>query len=147
MSKSASQREADEFHMMLGYRIAAWADVDDLLFRIFRECIGPHLQCAIIYYKTPGLETRFSLTDEIVRSVLPKKKPGGHDHPSVKLWDTTIKSRHDLLPIRRRLAHHPVAVRMRAHSLSLLNTAPLGRATIGGLVHQFSWTELYATEH
>jgi hypothetical protein len=53
MSKSASQREADEFHMMLGYCIAAWADVDDLLFRIFRECIGPHLQCAIIYYKTP----------------------------------------------------------------------------------------------
>ena len=41
MSKSASQREADEFHMMLGYCIAAWADVDDLLFRIFRVMHWP----------------------------------------------------------------------------------------------------------
>ena len=75
----------------------------ELLFRIFQDCVGPDLQCAIIYYKTPGLEARFSLTDEIVRSVLPKKRPGGHDHPSVKVWDNAIKVRHDLLSMRRRI--------------------------------------------
>jgi hypothetical protein len=144
--RSAAEREADEFHMMLGYCIAVWADVDDLLFQVFRECVGPPLQCAIIYYKTPGLDARFSLTDEIVRSILPKKKPGGHDHPSVIAWDKAIKPRQDLLAIRRRLAHHPVTIRMRPHSNSMLNRAPPGKMTIGGPIHQFSWTELYATE-
>ena len=85
--RSAADQEADKFHMMLGYCISAWAEVDDLLFRIFRDCVGPYEQCAIIYYKTPGLEARFSLTDEIVKSVLPKKLPGEHDHPSVQAWN------------------------------------------------------------
>ena len=127
------QAASDEFHMMLGYCIAAWADVDDLLFRIFRDCIGPYEQCAIIYYKTPGLEARFSLTDEIVRSVLPKKKPGAHDHPSVKAWDKAIKPRQDLLSQRRRLAHHPVTMRIEYFSKSMLNRVPYGQVTLGGL--------------
>jgi hypothetical protein len=93
------------------------------------------------------LEARFTLTDEIVRSVLPKKKPGAHDHPFVEAWHKIIKQREDLLAIRRRLAHQPVMVRMRIHSNSLFNTARFGRATIGGPIHQFSWTELYTSEH
>ncbi len=88
---AAAQKESDKFHEMMGYCIAVWADVDDTLFRIFQHCVGAPLQCAIIYYKTPGLEARFSLTDEIVRSVLPKKKPGEHDHAYVKRWDKAIK--------------------------------------------------------
>jgi hypothetical protein len=144
--RSAADQEADKFHMMLGYCITIWADVDDLLFRIFRDCVGPTLQCAIIYYKTPSLEARFTLTDEIVRSVLPKKNPGEHDHPFVVAWDKIIKQRQDLLTVRRRLAHQQVAVRMRVHSNSLLNRAPPGKATIGGPIDQFSWTELYTSE-
>jgi hypothetical protein len=59
--------------MMVGYCIAAWADVDEQLFRIFQDCVGPLEQSAIIYYKTPGLDARFTLTNEIVRSILPKR--------------------------------------------------------------------------
>jgi len=66
-SKSVTELESDEFHMWVGYCITAWAEVDDVLFCIFRDCVGPSEQCAIIYYKTPGLEARFSLIDEIVR--------------------------------------------------------------------------------
>jgi hypothetical protein len=98
--------------MMVGRCIAEWAKVDDELFRIFRDCVGPYEQCAIIYYRTPGLDVRLHLTEEIVKSVLPKtqRKSGGHDHPSVTAWKAVAKDFRDLLGTRRRLAHHPVAV-------------------------------------
>lgn len=104
---------ADEFHMMLGHCIAVWAEVDDELFRIFRHCVGPYEQCSIIYYKTPGLNMRLGLTDELVRSILPKKtrKSGGHDHPDVKAWDKTKLGFGELLAVRRRIAHLPVEMR------------------------------------
>jgi hypothetical protein len=52
------QKNRDEFHMVMGYCIAAWAQVDDQLFRIFRDCVGPYDQSAVIYYRTPGLHLR-----------------------------------------------------------------------------------------
>lgn len=143
---AAAQKESDKFHEMMGYCIAVWADVDDTLFRIFQHCVGAPLQCAIIYYKTPGLEARFSLTDEIVRSVLPRKKPGEHDHAYVKRWDKAIKKRGDLLAMRRRIAHHPVAVRMNVRIAGMFGTMPYNRMPIGGAVDQFSWLELYMSE-
>jgi len=36
--------------------------------------LRPYDQCAIIYYHNPGLDVRLGLTDEIVRSVLPKRE-------------------------------------------------------------------------
>jgi hypothetical protein len=107
------QKLGDEFHMMMGYCIAEWAQVDESLFEIFHTCVGPREQCAIIYYRIPGLDPRFSLTDEIVCSVLPQRdrKSGGHDHPDVKLWKETIGKYQGLLNERRRIAHHPVALR------------------------------------
>jgi hypothetical protein len=56
------QELGDEFHMMVGYYIAVWAYVDDALFQVFRECLGPLDQSAAIYFKMPGLDARFSLT-------------------------------------------------------------------------------------
>jgi hypothetical protein len=110
---SIPQNEADNFHMMVGYCIAEWAKVDDELFQIFRDCVGPTEQSAIIYYRMPGLSVRLTLTDEIVRSVLPKpaRISGGHDHASVKAWKDAIKDFRDLLGVRRRIAHHPIAIK------------------------------------
>ena len=42
--------------MELRYSVAAWAEVDDWLFRIFRDRVGPYDQSAVIYYRTPGLD-------------------------------------------------------------------------------------------
>lgn len=142
-----SQKDSDEFHMWMGHCITAWAEVDDTLFNIFRHCVGPKLQCAIIYYKTPSLEARFSLTDEIVRSILPKKKPGEHDHTYVKRWDKAIKTRADLLAVRRRIAHHPVAANMQVFVHGALATMPPDRMPIGGNpIERFSWLELYMSD-
>jgi hypothetical protein len=107
-NKAAREAQEQEFHMLVGYCIAEWATVDDELFRIFRDCVGPYEQCAIIYYRMPGLDMRFGLADEIVRSVLPRKKPGGKDHASVRAWTTAIRGHGKLLSVRRRIAHQPI---------------------------------------
>jgi hypothetical protein len=100
-----------EFYALLGRCIAAWAYIDDALFGIMRLCLAPHYeQSAIIYFRTPGLDIRLGLTDELVRSLLPgrDKKPGEHDPASVKEWDAIYDDMKALLPERRRLAHHSV---------------------------------------
>jgi hypothetical protein len=106
------QKDMDEFHMMIGYCVAAWAEVDEQLFEIFASAIGPRDQSAILYYRTPGLDVRLKTTDEIVLSVLPERKraSGGHDHPDVVEWKKARKGFEDLLSERRRIAHHQVGV-------------------------------------
>ena len=101
------------FFETLGRCIAAWVTVDDELFRVFRDCLGPYEQSAIIFYRLPGLEPRLTLTDEIVASVLPKpeRKSGGHDHESMKEWKVISKQFEKLLATRRRLAHQPVSLK------------------------------------
>jgi hypothetical protein len=103
------QKSRDEFHMVMGYCIAAWAQVDDQLFRIFRDCIGPYDQSAVIFYRTPGLDTRLSLTDEIVRvTLLPSwERPGKRD-PRIKAWSAILSEFRASLAIRGRVAHQPV---------------------------------------
>jgi hypothetical protein len=63
--------------------------------------------------RTPGLDVRLKLTDEIVRSVLPPRpaRSGSHDHPSVEAWKAVAAKFEPLLFVRRRLAHHPVEAR------------------------------------
>jgi hypothetical protein len=115
--KNDDRKEREEaaarFYEMIGRCIAEWAQVDSRLFLIFRDCLGPYDQSAIIYYRMPGLDLRFGLTDEIVRSVLPRRpqKSGAHDHPSVKAWLKAKGDYQQLLATRRRIAHHPVIVK------------------------------------
>jgi hypothetical protein len=119
--------------MEIGKCIAAWARVDDELFQVFRHCVGPLEQSAIIYYRTPGLETRLALTDELVESVLPKRerKSGGHDPLEVGAWKNACASFRTLLATRQRIAHHPVAVRQEPFRAAM----PVGRTP--------SWYEIY----
>jgi hypothetical protein len=105
------QKAADEFHMMVGYCIADWARIEDELFRIFQACLRASAeQCAIIYYRMPGLDIRLGLVDEIVKSILPKKpkRSGSHEHQDVKRWNRVFTDCKNLLSVRRRIAHHPV---------------------------------------
>jgi hypothetical protein len=102
---------SDDFYKTVGLCITAWANVDEVLFAVFRQCVGPLDQCAIIYFRTPGLDARLALTDEIVQSVLPKKKAGEHDHPDVIAWTKARKEFQTLLSTRRRIAHHHVVAR------------------------------------
>jgi hypothetical protein len=133
------QALGDEFHMHVGYCIAAWAQVDDELFRIFRNCLGPYEQSAIIYYRCPGLDVRLGITEELVQSVLPEpeRKSGGHDPPELKAWKQAVGDFRQLLAARRRIAHHPIAIRYQPFmaGISRAGEAPP------------SWFEIYVSQH
>jgi hypothetical protein len=101
---------AREFYTYVGRAITEWASVDDVLFGVFRGCIGPLTASAIIYYRTPGLDTRFQLTDELVTATIQPlpKKPGSHTNPDLVAWKAAIEGYQALLAVRRRIAHQPI---------------------------------------
>jgi hypothetical protein len=83
------QTPGDEFLLMVGSCITEWANVENVLFNICWRSIGCAVErAAIIYYRSPSIDTRLNLTDELVRSVLPKpqRRSGGHPHADAKLW-------------------------------------------------------------
>jgi len=110
-SPDTAERRSDEFHMHVGYCIAEWAKVEEELFRICWQCLGSGArQAAVVYYRSPSLDTRLTLVDELVESVMPQaeRKSGGHPHPVFKMWVQIKTELTNLKPIRNHLAHHPV---------------------------------------
>jgi Resolvase, N terminal domain len=68
------QDAAEEFYMWMGYCIGAWASVDELGFRILWKTLGTTEQkAAIVYFRSPSLDIRVHLIDEIVLSDLQAK--------------------------------------------------------------------------
>lgn len=112
MTETGTSSELErEFYQHLGIAIAEWAWIDAELFSVcaavFRAPVLQHV--AIIYYRTPTVDARLTLTDELVESVLPKpeRKSGGHPHPTAKEWTAIEKAIRAELKIRRQLAHSP----------------------------------------
>jgi hypothetical protein len=100
-----------EFYQWVGRCIKEWAKIEDMLFEICRRILRTELKrAAIVYYRTPTIDARLSLTDELVLSVLPQRarQSGGHDHPNVTEWRQIVKDIRELLPIRNILAHSRV---------------------------------------
>lgn len=131
----ASMTPGNEFHMLVGKCITAWARVEEHLFKICATSLGTTDQrAAIVYFRTPTIESRLQLTDELLRTVLPKpeRKSGGHDHADVQTWDRIRKDIGKILQTRNRIAHHPVADR------KLFPTAPEGAV---GMLFDMSWFE------
>jgi hypothetical protein len=129
----------EEFLYWVGSCVTAWAKVEEQLFEVCLKCLGtrPEL-AAIIYYRTPTLDARLSLTNDLVRAVLPRpeRKDGGHDHEDVRMWDKLRKEIGGLLPVRNRIAHHPVASRS-------IGTPP---EDVTAALNELSWVELYVSE-
>jgi hypothetical protein len=133
------QELGDEFHMMVGYCIAEWANVEDLLFKICAQCLSCSMErAAIIYFRTPNIDARLTLASELVKTVLPRQQPGTRPHPDVKLWDTLAADFRELLQTRNRLAHHPVMART---NFSVLGSGGAG----AGLSLLESWFEIYVS--
>src|SRR5262249_47711624 len=119
--------------------ITAWAKVEEHLFRMCVNCMGTSDEIgAIVYYRTPTIDARLSLLDELVRARLPRKerRNGRHDHSDVKAWDNVRKDVMSLLKIRNRIAHHPVGAEWGA-----------GHSDGFGLLGLKSWLEIYVSEH
>jgi hypothetical protein len=109
--------------MWLGYCIAEWANLEEQLFLICRDCLGSYEQAAIVYYRQPGIDVRIQMVDELVRSILPRKQSGEHDHEDVKIWHQLFKGIKKLLSVRRRIAHQPVRTSQNALAILVMGTA------------------------
>jgi hypothetical protein len=130
-----------EFHMYVGFCITAWANVEEHLFRICARVLNTaEERAAIVYYRTPTLDTRLQLTDELVRTVLPKRtrKSGGHDHPDVIAWNDLKNDIKNELSTRSRIAHNPVSDRR--------FLPPPKEGELRGLLHLYSWLEIYVSD-
>jgi hypothetical protein len=95
----------------VGKAITSWATIDERLFVLCWYSLGaPQQQSAIVYYKTPTLDARVTLADELIRSVFPKpeRKSGGHDCVAIKEWKAIANDIRDALGQRRKIAHYPV---------------------------------------
>jgi hypothetical protein len=109
--KGSSPVSPDDFFTWLGKCITSWAQVEDHLFEICFSSLGcTRHKAAIVYYRTPTLDARLKLTNELIRTVLPgrERKSGGHDHQDVKYWNETRSMIEHELSTRNRLAHHPI---------------------------------------
>jgi|SRR5215472_7952505 len=105
------QKTGDDFILTLGNCITEWSNVEHWLFNICLRCLGCHpVKAAIVYYRTPSIDARLSLADELVQATLPRpdRKSGG-PHPDLKTWREIETEFRGLLPIRNQLAHPPGA--------------------------------------
>jgi hypothetical protein len=105
-------RQYVEFYMLIGQCIKHWAGIEDRLFDLCTLALNAEpKQAAIVYYRTPSLDARLTLVDELIVSILPKKerKDGGHDHPLVTRWKALVNDIRDLLPVRNMIAHAPIS--------------------------------------
>jgi hypothetical protein len=138
-----SDHERNEFYMWIGHCISAWAKVEEQLFKICWQSLrAPKTQAAIVYYRTPSLDARISLVDELVKSALPKpeRKNGGHTHASVIAWGKIEAGIRAGLTIRRRIAHHPVRTNEASFPFE-------DNDSFKGESFSLSWYEIYVSEH
>lgn len=136
----------DTLHMIAWKCITEWGAVDEELFQIFRSCIGPYEQSAIIYFGTPEQKVRLGLTDELVLSVLPEKERG-HDHASVRAWKEATADFDDLLDVRRRMSHLPIFPRKVLRDGAVVGQMGFDTATLGSGGISTSWSEKYESPH
>jgi hypothetical protein len=101
--------EQDQFFAALGRAITDWAYLEQELFEITAKILGcTRERAAIVFYRTPTIESRITLTRDLVYSALPGHRPGEQPHPSVTIWEELQGDIKDNLSIRNRLAHHSV---------------------------------------
>lgn len=105
------QRTEAEFMTVLGISITQWARVEDQLFKLCRDILGTTTDhTAIVYYRTPSLEGRISLADELIDTIFPPPESGKHRHDDYKCWELIKAAMKAEMPIRNRLAHSPVSL-------------------------------------
>jgi hypothetical protein len=103
--------ERDAHLLEIGRAITEWAAIQDQLYSIVLtvlRCAPRH--AAIVFFRTPSIESRITLTDDLLKTVFPQtsEKPGSKPHPGYVVWMNIQADLRDETPIRNSLAHHPV---------------------------------------
>jgi hypothetical protein len=127
---AAIQQLSDEFLSQVGACITHWADIEEELFEICLACLGcTRERAAIVYYRTPTIDSRLNLVDELVETVLPKpeRPSGGHHHPHLMRWRGIRVDFRRAIGVRNRIAHQPIEPR---------------RQMVTGASYQETWFEI-----
>jgi hypothetical protein len=90
------------FFTALGLCITDWAYFERELFRLCDFALGAdRKRASIVFYRTPNIESRISLTDDLVKSQAFAKADAGQ-------WTTIRNDVRKLLEFRNHIAHQPV---------------------------------------
>jgi hypothetical protein len=104
------EEQSREFHYHLGSAVTEWARIEGELFEICTSILKAEKRhVAIVYYRTPTIDARLKLTDELIRTLFPQRKPGSHPTKAEKKWTSITSKIRDELPIRNQLAHCPAS--------------------------------------
>ena len=127
-----------EFYTLMGNAISNWARVEAYLFKICRAALGATSQrTAIVYGRTPTIESRRLLVDDLLATRFPvRRQNGGSEHPDSREWKSISISMQGLLPVRNQIAHRP----MEPH-LDWTESAD------GGVGKADLWFEITTSEH
>lgn len=104
------EEQAKEFFYYIGVAITDWAHFEGELFHICSMVLKTNQQnAAIVYFRTPSLDGRLTLVDELIRAVpeIGIRKTTLESETLLKSWDRLIKDIRNELPIRNQLAHSP----------------------------------------
>jgi hypothetical protein len=97
------------FYAELGRAVTDWALVEQELFAITHSILNCTAErAAIVFYRTPTIDSRITLTDDLISSFFPRHNPGEHPDTKLKLWNNLQRKMKEILPFRNKLAHHPV---------------------------------------
>jgi hypothetical protein len=99
-----------EFHILLALCITEWATVENHLFCLLSLSLSATpQQVATLYYRTPNISSRLALTNEMLRTRLPKpaKRSGDLTNSLVEEWTCLHRRAEKGLPFRNHLAHWP----------------------------------------
>src|SRR6266513_2014915 len=107
--KFPTREEEDRFYAAIGRAITNWSSLETQLFEIAHLILGGRRDLAsIVFYRTPTIETRLTLTSDLVEFVLPDYGPGEHPDSALKTWRRLQGEIRTKLAIRNALAHDPV---------------------------------------
>jgi hypothetical protein len=95
-------------YLMIGRCISEWANIEETLFDIFCLILSIETElAAIIFYKTPTLDSRRTLMTELIEARFPTS-PGKPPHRLLKEWRGISGEVETLVPYRNLMAHHPI---------------------------------------
>lgn len=119
------------FLFLVGRAITEWARIEEQLYLIVDSILKTDsLLSAVVFYRTPTTRARITLTDDLVKTLYPKKKSGDHDPPGLINWGSLRSDISTELNLRNRIAHHQfgpivkVAPAGKDSPLDLVTTGP-----------------------
>jgi hypothetical protein len=107
-NREFQQDKRDAFMALLGTCITEWAWIEEEIYKICQLILGTVSEhTSIVFYRTPTLEGRLSLADELMGTIFPKPENGEHLHFDAGIWSKLLSDLRFQMPIRNQLAHSP----------------------------------------